>query len=275
MLRNGRGAPVVAAPFISPRAQERLKANGFGYVDLSGNVYLSIDEPGLFIETTGAVQNPAPAAHERKSLKGTKAGRLIRALLDYKPPLGIRELAKRAGIDAGYASRLSEFLEREALITRQKRGPIEGCDWPALIRRWSQEYSPFAKGRVALYLAPHGIPSVLERLNVVRSRYAVSGSWAAAQFAPISATRLLLCYADDPSAVARTLDIRPADAGANIAVATPFDSVVYERTTQKQNITITAVSQIAADLLTTPGRGPNEAEALIEWMREHEDDWRR
>ena len=26
--------------------------------------------------------------------------------------------------------------------------------------------------------------------------------------------------------------------------------------------------------MTSPGRGPNEGEALIEWMREHEDEWR-
>jgi hypothetical protein len=35
-----------------------------------------------------------------------------------------------------------------------------------------------------------------------------------------------------------------------------------------------ALSQVAADLLTSPGRGPNEAEALMEWMRNNEDSWR-
>jgi hypothetical protein len=29
-----------------------------------------------------------------------------------------------------------------------------------------------------------------------------------------------------------------------------------------------------ADLLTSPGRGRNEAEALIEWMRKNERAWR-
>jgi hypothetical protein len=31
----------------------------------------------------------------------------------------------------------------------------------------------------------------------------------------------------------------------------------------------------AVDLLTAPGRGPAEAQALMEWMQTHESDWRR
>jgi uncharacterized protein with HEPN domain len=30
----------------------------------------------------------------------------------------------------------------------------------------------------------------------------------------------------------------------------------------------------ASDIMTSPGRAPNEAEALIEWMRQNEDAWR-
>lgn len=265
---------LVLAPFISTRAQERLKLRGFGYADLTGNTRLSLSDPGLFIETTGAVQNPLPTPRERRSLKGAKAGRIVRALCDFRPPTGLRELAKRAGVDAGYASRIMDFLDREALITRQERGPITNTDWPALIRRWSQEYSPFQRQRVAWYLAPRGFPPVLERLNKSTTRYAVSGSWAAAQFSPVSPTKLLLCYADDTSTLARTLDIRPAEAGANVALVTPFDLVIYERTSQRKGVIVAAPSQIAVDLLGSPGRGPAEADALIEWMRDNENVWR-
>ena len=46
------------------------------------------------------------------------------------------------------------------------------------------------------------------------------------------------------------------------------------RTSRRNAITVVAPSQIVVDLMTSPGRGPNEAEALIEWMGEHEDTWR-
>ena len=61
--------------------------------------------------------------------------------------------------------------------------------------------------------------------------------------------------------------MRPAEDGANVGLISPFDPVVYERTSQKKGTTVVAASRIAADLLTSPGRGPNEAEALIRWMR--------
>jgi hypothetical protein len=265
---------LVIAPFLSPRTQERLKASGFGYADLTGNVRLSLAKPALFLEATGAIENPDPAVRDRKSLRGAKAGRLVRALVDFRPPLGVRELAKRASTDAGYASRIVDVLTRDALVIRTARGPITETDWAALLRRWSQEYSPFQRKRVAWYLAPRGIAPVIEQLNTASARYAVSGSWAATQFAPVAPTRLLLCYTDDADVMARALELKPTEAGANIALVIPFDPIVYERTSQKKGVTVAAVSQIAVDLLTSPGRGPNEGEALIEWMRDHEHAWR-
>jgi hypothetical protein len=75
-------------------------------------------------------------------------------------------------------------------------------------------------------------------------------------------------------ALVEGMDLRPTEAGANVAVAVPFDPVVYERTSRKDGINVVAPSQIVADLLTSPGRGPNEADALIAWMGEHEELWR-
>lgn len=88
------GSPVlIATPLVSTRTQERLKAMGFGYADLTGNMHLSLSEPRPFIETCGAAHNPISASRERKSLKGTKAGRNGRGLCDFRPPVGLRELA--------------------------------------------------------------------------------------------------------------------------------------------------------------------------------------
>jgi hypothetical protein len=274
-LRPTPEEPVlIAARYLSPRTQERLSSRGFAYADVTGNVRLVLTEPGLFIETTGARENPEPNSRDRKSLKGAKAGRLVRALCDFRPPVGVRELAKRASVDPGYASRVVDFLDREALVTRTTRGPITAVDWRALLNRWSQEYSPFRREGAAMYLAARGIPAVTERLERLKVRYAVTGSWAAAEVSPVAPPRLLSLYVDRPRDVEQALDLRPADAGANVALLTPFDDVVFERTSVKRDITIVALSQVAVDLLTSPGRGPNEAEALMQWMQEDEDAWR-
>jgi hypothetical protein len=43
---------------------------------------------------------------------------------------------------------------------------------------------------------------------------------------------------------------------------------------EKDGIRYAAVSQVLADLLTSPGRGPAEAEELPVWIAEHEEAWR-
>jgi hypothetical protein len=129
-------------------------------------------------------------------------------------------------------------------------------------------------GRTTSFLAPRGLQAVVDALKKRRGGYTVSGSWAANLLAPIAPARLLLCFADEVPALAKRLDLRQVETGMNVILAQPFDPVVAERTSKRDGLTIAAPSQIAADLLTSPGRGPNEAEALIEWMGQNEDAWR-
>ncbi len=265
---------MIVAPYLSPRTRERLAASGLNFADPTGNIRLVLSRPALFIDARGADENPTPSPRERRSLKGPKAGRIVRTLCDFRPPIGLRDLAKRASVDAGYASRVVQYLIRDALVTRSGRGPITSVDWAALLRRWSEEYSPMKAGRAAWFLAPRGLQTVVDALKKLRGGYSVSGSWAANLLAPVAPARLLLCYADDVSALAKRLDLRQVDAGMNVVLAQPFDPVVAERTSKRDGLIVAAPSQIVADLLTSPGRGPNEAEALIEWMRHNEDAWR-
>lgn len=67
---------------------------------------------------------------------------------------------------------------------------------------------------------------------------------------------------------------RQADEGADVALFVPFDDVVFERTSAKNSIAIVALSQVTADPLTSPGRGPNEAQALIQWVQANDHTWR-
>jgi hypothetical protein len=74
-----------------------------------------------------------------------------------------------------------------------------------------------------MYLAARGIPAVTERLEQLKGRYVLTGSWSAAKVAPVSPPRLLTLYVDRPRDVEQALDLRPAEAGANVALFTPFD----------------------------------------------------
>jgi hypothetical protein len=257
---------LVMTEFLTPSAKRRLVEEGLNYLDLTGNVRLSLSRPGLFIETEGATADPNPAEKGGRSLRGAKAGRIVRALCDFPPPLGVSDLAMKAGVDISYASRLLEWLAREGLVTRVSRGPVEAIDRARMIRRWADDYSVLKSNDARSFLDPRGIENLLRRLPTNRVRYAVTGSLAANRLAPVAPARLAMVYLDDADEAASTLGLTATDTGANVMLLVPFDEVVFDRTRTDESVTYVAPSQAVVDLLTSPGRSPAEGEAVLEWM---------
>lgn len=266
---------VVVAPFLSPSTCLRLREANIGYVDLTGNIRVAVPMPGLFIQTDGADKDPRPAKAPRRSLKGLKAGRLVRALCDYREPASVSEVATRAGIDIGYASRILGFLSGEALITRASRGLVEKVDWAQLLRRWARDYSVAVTNSANRFIAPRGIQAFIDKLKQLDVKYAATGSLVANRVNPVAPLKLAMCYVEDLAEAARQLDVAPTDVGANVWLLSPNDDVVFERMKTLDGITCAALTQVVVDLLTSPGRGPAEGEALLDWMAKHEDVWRR
>ena len=267
--------PMMLSPFLSPLARERLVAAGISYADSTGNLRLSADKPAIFIETQGQDRNPFRENRPLQSLKGSRAARAVRSFLDYRPPFGTRELAGETQNSLATVSRVSDLLVREAIIVRDgPRGRISSVDWETLVRRWAMDYD-FAKANsLTTYLEPRG-PSVLfDRLREVDFQYAVTGSFAAVRLAPVAEPRLVTLYAADSGDAADRLGLRPAETGGNVVIARPFDPVVFERTESADGIIYARVTQVMLDLMTGPGRGPAEAEGLLEWMRENEETWK-
>ncbi|MBI4728745.1 MAG: hypothetical protein HY775_04500 [Acidobacteria bacterium] len=272
--RYGADAPLVVAPFLGPRTRDLLAQAGSGYADATGNLRLTLDRPALFIEGVGADSSPWPEERPLRSLKGPTAGRVVRALCDFRPPYGVRDLADRSQTPLSSVARVVELLDREAIVKREPRGPIESVDWPSLLRRWVQDYAFTKSNRTGTFLEPRGTNALLDKLRDLDNKYAVTGSFVAAQLATVAPARLVQVYVTALSDVATQLDLRPAESGANVILAEPFDDVVFDRTTKRDEVTYAAASQVAADLLTSPGRGPAEGDALITWMEQNEDAWR-
>jgi len=227
-----------------------------------------------FVEAIGATEEPDREERPARTLKGQKAGSLFRVLIDRKTCPGVRALALEAGVDPGYVSRVLRLLENEALVDRTPRGTLARVDWEKLLRRWAQEM-PFGKrGRLAAYLDPRGLAGLVARLGAETGRYSVTGSMAAHLWAPVASTRLLTVYTDDAARFAKDLGLRPTDTGVNVLVVEPKEAYVYRGAERRDGAWCVTPSQAAADLLTSPGRGPAEAEELIAWMRLNEGVWR-
>jgi hypothetical protein len=177
-------------------------------------------------------------------------------------------------VPLGSLSRTLDLLDREGLVTRDDRGSVTALDWERTIRRWSQDYEFARSNRVAYYLDPRGVGSATAKLADVKWTYAVTGALAAQRFAPIAPARQAAIYVEDSARAAERLKLRPADAGANVILAEPFDPVVFQRTTLRDATRVVAPAQLAVDLLTGPGREPSEGNELLSWMRANEDAWR-
>jgi hypothetical protein len=262
---------LLVAPFLSPRTRALLADADTSYVDATGNLRLVASDPAIFIEGRGADQDPDREPRALRSLKGAAAGRVVRALCDFMPPYGVRTLAASSSTPLGTVSRVISFLEEEALITRNESKAITAVDRPALLARWASDYSLTGSNILHSYLEPRGLAALVPKLAKL-DRYAVTGTLAGPG---IAAARLATIFVDDADRAAETLEIVPADAGANVWLLEPYDEVVFDRTQplhyalarQAVNVVAAAPSQVVADLMTSPGRGPQEAEALLNKMK--------
>ena len=266
--------PLIAAPYLSQRAREVLTQIGANYADTTGNLRIVADRPGMFIEAEGAPKDPWPSDQTLQSLRGRGAGRAVRAVVDYRPPYGVRGLAQRAEVPLGSLSRVLDLLDRDGLVTRDTRGSVTDVDWAGAIRRWSRDYDFASSNQVSTYLDPPGLETLAAKLVDARWRYAASGAFAAQRFAPIAPARTVALFVDDVSQAAGRLKLQPADAGSNVLLVEPYDPVVFERATVRDRLRVVAPSQLAVDLLTRTGREPSEGEEVLTWMGKHERVWR-
>jgi hypothetical protein len=269
---------VVIAPWLSQRTQELLAEQDLSYIDLTGNALLRIENPPFYLQTKGAERNPAPKERGQAQLRGPRAARLIRLLMDVRPPYDLSELAAATGLAPGYVSRLLDTLNREALIQRPPRGPVESVDVVGLARRWASSYDIFASNEALSLIAPSGLKAFMDEVakpNPPEPRMVITGSFAAAaMMAPVAAPALLVAYCARPHGLANEHGLLRSEEGANVVLLSPFDPVVWEQTEFHNHLTYAAPSQVVVDCLTGNGRMPAEGEALLEWMVNHEASWR-
>jgi hypothetical protein len=238
---------------------------------------LAADRPALLVRDRGADRDPwRGPGRPRGTLKGPPAARVVRALVDFAPPYSVPELAERAGASTGATYRVVEFLEEQDLVERERRGPITAARWRPILERWSRDYGFGQSNTVATFLEPRGLETLTARLvRAGELDYVLTGSLAAERIAAYAPARLAMLYVRDIAAAGTLLELRPTTSGANVALASSNYDVVFERAQVVDGLRLAALSQVAVDLRTGPGRNPSEAGALLDWMESNEPVWRR
>jgi hypothetical protein len=275
--RAGRTPILVVAPYLSAQTRARLAADQISYLDLTGNVRVVLDHPGLFIEADGAEQDPRGSTRPRPGLRGAKVGALVRVLVDHRPPYTGAQAARTAGINEGYASRIFETLSDGGLIQRSRSGMITEVDWPELIRRRADALTLFGPSGTHRYVAREGALAALSALARVRTgdpRPVVTGSFAAERLAQVAAPAQLVVYTMSRARLAEILGLIEVESGADVVLIRPDNDIVFRETQEVDGVAYAATSQVAIDCLAGSGRMPAEGEAVLAWMVDHEDRWR-
>lgn len=269
---------LVVARYLSPPVRNKLTEAGLSYVDATGNMRIELTRPGLYVSDRGADRDPwRGPGRPRGTLKGEPAARIVRAIADFAGKWKIRDLIDQSGASTGATYRVVEFLEREGMATRDDDGLVDVPDWAQILRRWSDDYGFVRTNQMTRWIAPRGLPGLLEQIASTEEgpRYAVTGTIAAAEWAAYAPARLAMIYAVDPPAAAQAWDLRATEAGANVLLAQPKYDVVFERSLlNAEGVMVAKPSQVVVDLMTGPGRNPSEAEELLEWMKRNEQSWR-
>ncbi len=264
---------VVVAPYLSPRTRELLATEDVSYIDLAGNVRLDLQN--LFVDIEKATRNPNGNPTPAPGLRGAMGGRVVRVLVEAWPPYALTDIAGKAGVDRGYASRILDALSDQALIEREPRGKVTDADWPALLRARAQHLDllgPAAKG----FVAPQGVRQALAEFveRPPEGLWAVTGSFAAVRFAPVAAPALLVVYTMNPGPLAAEHHLLEAHEGADVTLVRPSNYGPFDRTHTADRIVWAGLSQVVLDCLSGNGRMPAEGEALLGWMADHESEWR-
>jgi len=266
---------MVVAPYLSPRSRELLIEEDVGYLDMTGNLRLSLPYPVLYLEVQGADTDPNPEKRRKRGLRGAQVGNLVRALVDVSPPYGVTALARKAKVDPGYATRILETLEAEALIQRADRGKIVDIRWVELLQQRAAALDLLAPHKMKMFISQRG-PAEARKAIAGEEKVVVTGSFVAADLAPVAAPALLvICTLLDAQGLAGRLKLLPTSAGGDVAIVRPENyGAFFNSRFDKSGVNVAAPSQVAIDCLSGNGRMPSEGKAVLEWMQQDQETWR-
>jgi hypothetical protein len=265
---------LVVTPWLSRRTREVLERRNISFLDLTGNVSLTVPRPAVFVRTQGSDRDPSPHLPSAATLHGPKARRLVRTLTDYQPPYRLTALAEFSQLSLSYVSKLVDRLNDEAMLDRPGRGEVERVDWPRLLMAAAEEYTPMRSRSAWTFVSPTGAARLYEQLAKPGAPEAlVTASFAARAIAPISGAAQLVLYSDDPDAVRAFGRLVPSNQGADVVLIRPDDRWVKEGARTVDRVSHVAPSQLVLDCANGPGRVPEQGRAVLEWMRKHEAHW--
>src|SRR5213596_586272 len=202
--------PVAAAVYIGPQSARILKSHNLGYVDLSGNCYLALEN--VLIEKEGK-KNLRASTRPLRSLFAPRATRVVRVLL-VEPARAWRleELARAAEVSLGHAHNVVKRLQELAWVERDADAKIRLGKPADLLESWCESYT-YRTNEISSYAAPERVTraflSAIARAATAEGRrYAFTLNAGVSLVAPSLRVPAVHCYLEgDPTPIAAALGV--------------------------------------------------------------------
>ncbi|HSE93887.1 MAG TPA: hypothetical protein VLF19_11325 [Methylomirabilota bacterium] len=259
--------PLAVAVYIGPQSARILKNNNLGYLDLSGNCYVALEN--VLIEKEGK-RNVRPSTRPLRSLFAPRATRVVRVLLaEPARVFKLEELAKAATVSLGHAHNVVKRLEELAWVERDDRQRIRLTKPADLLENWGESYT-YRDNEIFSYFAPERVSrkfttDVARAAEATGRRYAFTlNAGASLVVAAHLRVPAVHCYLEgDPAPVAAALGLRPAtEAEGSLHLLGPYDPGVFHGALEKGGLKVTCLPQLYVDLLHYERKGAEQAEHL-------------
>lgn len=262
--------PVMVAPAISETGRQWLRANGIGYWDSGGTLFLQLPSALFWID------RPVPSTGLRRlrSLYAGASTQVLHTLLVESDRVWhVRDLATCAGVSQSTAHQVLVALEEQLWVEKQGRGPatVRTLREPGnLLDAWAARHTldTYRHHRFHRWTRRSSdlvgsVSSVLTDLEIDYALTLGSGAHLIAPFATEPGRLTLLLPASANIAeVARQLDLKPVDEGENVVFLEsqlPTPLMFRQRV---DDVWVASDIQLYLDLWAWPQRGKEQAQHL-------------
>lgn len=268
---NRRYVPMIIARSVSEGAREFLQEEQIAYHDLSGSLFLSVDETFVLLE------RPKPKRAKRRAMnvfKGTRA-QVLHALFD-RPGEWVSgsEIAEDAGVSPATVSETFKDLERREWLEVKGEGPAKRRRLirpDVLLDTWRDSILASRASKRARYYVPRMKPEDMAHEIKSGNYYddfdlEFTGQFAAQFYTPylsnVSDLTVRTFGKRTHDWLVTTLDAREVSEGANLVLIDAKPNKNRHRMHDEIERLMASPLQVYLDLLEDRGRSKEMAEHL-------------
>lgn len=258
---------IIAAPYISEKTGEICRVANIGYVDLSGNCFLSFDTIYIKKENYKSIVS---AKREVKTLFSARTTRLLRVLLINPEKTWTQmNLSNESKVSIGLTNKVIKKLYNLEYADFDQNKKILFKNPSKLLDLWREKYSYLDNEVIGYYssLSQAEFEKWLVKYMSRRSkeRYAFTLFSGASLIAPFVRSRQTFFYfTGNKEKLIKETELKPVTTGANVLILIPYDEGVFYGTQRIKEKNVVSNIQLYLDLYNYKGRGREQAEYLRE-----------